>query len=200
MTTGSIGERPDGNGTRSIRIAIADYPAIVRAGIASLLSAQPDMEVLGAGATADECLESLRALRRRTDVLLLVGLGIPGERGSLWLTRSVRDQFPSVPILACGANPDDLTVSQALFSGADGFVNKDVEAGIFVDAVRRAARGEVVLEGVPDSWLGRIADNVEAEVSTEPVLTPREAEVLAVAAEGLTARQIGHRLGVGERT
>src|SRR5439155_8546685 len=172
----------------------------MRAGIASLLSAQPDMEVLAAGATADECLESLRALRRQSGTLLLVGLGIPGERGSLWLPRSVRDQFPSVPILACGANPDDLPVSQAVFSGAAGFVTKDVEAGIFVDAVRRAARGEVVLEGVPDSWVGRIADNVEAEVSTEPVLTQREAEVLAVAAEGLTARQIGHRLGVRERT
>ena len=129
------GEEPG----RPLKIAIADYPAIVRAGIASLLSAQPDMETLAAGATADECLESLRAMRRRSDVLLLVGLGIPGERGSFWLIRSVREQFPSVPILACGANPDDLTVSQALFTGADGFVNKDVEAGVFVDAVRRAA-------------------------------------------------------------
>src|SRR5207249_11538422 len=135
-----------------------------------ILSAQPDMEVVAAGVTADDCLEALRALRIRTGVLLLVGLGIPGERGSFWLIRSVRDQFPTVPILACGANPDDLTVSQALFTGADGFVNKDVEPAAFVDAVRRAARGEVVLEGVPDSWVGRIADNLEAEASTEAVL------------------------------
>jgi DNA-binding NarL/FixJ family response regulator len=183
-----------------LKIAIADYPAIVRAGIASLLSAQPDMEILAAGATADECLESLRAMRRRTDVTLLVGLGMPGERGSLWLIRSVREQFPSIPILACGANPDDLAVSQALFTGADGFVNKDVEPAVFVDAVRRAARGEIVLAGVPDNWVGQIADNVERNVSTEPVLTQREVEVLVVAAEGLTARQIGHRLGVRERT
>ena len=66
--------------------------------------------------------------------------------------------------------------------------------------VRRAAQGEVVLAGVPDSWVGRIADNVERNVSTEPVLTQREVEVLEVAAEGLTARQISHRLGVRERT
>jgi len=200
-TRESLREAPTGEKPgRLLKIAIADYPAIVRAGIASLLSAQADMEVLAAGATADECLESLRALRRRTGVLLLVGLGIPGERGSLWLIRAVREQFPSVPILACGANPDDLAVSQALFTGADGFVNKDVEPGVFVDAVRRAAQGEVVLAGVPDSWVGRIADNVERTVSTPPVLTHREAEILSVAAEGLTARQIGHRLGVRERT
>jgi DNA-binding NarL/FixJ family response regulator len=200
-TEGSLRETPIGEERRRpLRIAIADHPAIVRAGIASLLSAQPDMEILPAGATADECLQSLRALRRRAGVLLLAGLGIPGERGSLWLIRSVREEFPSVPILACGANPDDLAVSQALFTGADGFVNKDVEPSVFVDAVRRAAQGEVVLEGVPDSWVGRIADNVERTVSAEPILTQREAEVLAVAAEGLTARQIGNRLGVRERT
>jgi DNA-binding NarL/FixJ family response regulator len=105
-----------------------------------------------------------------------------------------------VPILACGANADDLTVSQALFTGADGFVSKDVEPEAFVHAVRRAAEGHLVLEGVPDSWVMQIADNVERAASTEPVLTQREAEVLAVAAEGLTARQIGHRLGVRERT
>jgi len=201
IRTDSLREAPTGEEQgRPLKIAIADYPAIVRAGIAALLSAQPDMEVLAAGATANECLESLRAMRRRTGTLLLVGLGIPGEHGSLWLTRAVREQFPSVPILACGANPDDLAVSQALFSGADGFVNKDVEPGVFVDAVRRAAQGEVVLAGVPDSWVGRIADTIELNVSTEPVLTQREVEVLSVAAEGLTARQIGHRLGVRERT
>jgi DNA-binding CsgD family transcriptional regulator len=58
----------------------------------------------------------------------------------------------------------------------------------------------VVLEGVPDTWVATIADNVERSASSEPVLTPRETEVLVVAAEGLTARQIGHRLGVRERT
>jgi DNA-binding NarL/FixJ family response regulator len=134
--------------SRPLKIVIADYPTIVRAGIASLLSAQPGMEILAAGATADQCLEALRGLRRQIDVLLLVGLGIPGERGSLWLIRSVRDQFPTVPILACGANADDMTVSQALFTGADGFVSKDVEPEAFVDAVRRAAEGHLVLEGV----------------------------------------------------
>ena len=53
---------------------------------------------------------------------------------------------------------------------------------------------------MPDNWVGQIADNVERNVATEPVLTQREVEVLVVAAEGLTARQIGHRLGVRERT
>jgi two-component system, NarL family, nitrate/nitrite response regulator NarL len=182
------------------RVVIADHPAVLRAGIASLLSAQADMEVIVSEGSADACLEGLRSLRRHSDLVLTVGLGLPGERGSLWLIRSVREQFPSVPILASAANPDDLTISQALFTGADGFVSKDVDSAVFVDAVRRAAHRDVVLEGVPDTWVATIADNVERSASNEPVLTPREAEVLVVAAEGLTARQIGHRLGVRERT
>lgn len=191
--------RTEGSETR-LRMVIADHPPMVRAGMASLLSAQGDMDVVAAEGSADACLQSLRALRLRSEVILIVGLGIPGAQGSLWLIRSVREQFPGVAILASADDPDDLAASQALFAGADGFVSKGVEPAAFVDAVRRTARGETVLEGVPDTWVGRIADNVERTASTVPVLTPRETEILAVAAEGLTARQIGHRLGVRERT
>lgn len=183
-----------------LRIFVADYPSILRAGIASLLAAQPDMEVLGDEGTPEGCLESLRALRQRTGVLLIVGLGLPGDHGALGLIRSVRERFPGVAILACASSPDDLIVSHSLFAGADGFVSKDAEPADFVDAVRRAARGEVVLAGIPDTWVGKIADNIERSVSKVPVLTDREAQVLTVAAEGLTARQIGSRLGVTERT
>src|SRR5204863_5185949 len=95
---------------------------------------------------------------------------------------------------------DDLAVSRALFAGADGFVDKDVPLTEFVDAVRRTAEGEMVLSGIPQGWLGKIADNVERGASTERVLTDREVEVLSAAAEGLTAREIGQQLGVAERT
>jgi two-component system, NarL family, nitrate/nitrite response regulator NarL len=188
------------HGSPAVRVVVADYPAVLRAGISSLLSAQADMEVVVSEGTADSCLEALRSLRARRDLVLVVGLGLPGERGSEWLIRSVREQFPSIPILASAAHPDDLAISQALFTGADGFVSKDVDSSVFVESVRRAARREVVLEGVPETWVATIADNVERTATKEPVLTPRETEVLVVAAEGLTARQIGHRLGVRERT
>jgi DNA-binding NarL/FixJ family response regulator len=164
------------------------------------LAAQPDMTVVGDEGTDEACLASLRSLRGRTGILLIVGLALPGVQGALGLIRSVRERFPGVSILACASSPDDLIVSHALFAGADGFVSKNIEPADFVDAVRRAARGEVVLSGVPDTWVGRIADHLERRVSTGPILTDREGEILTVAAEGLTARQIGSRLGVTERT
>jgi len=54
--------------------------------------------------------------------------------------------------------------------------------------------------GVPEGWLGKIADGVDNQSHAQSILTEREVEILEVASEGLTARQIGHRLGVRERT
>ena len=70
----------------------------------------------------------------------------------------------------------------------------------FVDAIRRTAQGEVVLEGLPRGAFGEMTESMDRQRAAESVLTEREKEVLTVAAEGLTARQIGRRLGVRERT
>jgi DNA-binding NarL/FixJ family response regulator len=75
---------------------------------------------------------------------------------------------------------------------------------VFLEAIRRTARREVVLEGLPSDWLIPIADGIDRQIDgqkqRESRLTDREQQVLTVAAQGLTARQIGSRLGVRERT
>src|SRR5439155_4365800 len=133
-------------------------------------------------------------------VVVLVGLGLSGSQDAFWLIRTIRDTFPSLVILAMGANGDGMAVSRALFVGADGYVDKNFEPAQFLEALRHAVDGEVVLSGVPTNWLGEIAEGLERQREATPVLTERELEVLSVAAEGLTARQIGNRLGVRERT
>src|SRR5439155_27221073 len=87
----------------------------------------------------------------------------------------------------------------ALFMGADGFVHKNSTPERYIEATRRAAAGELVLEGLPRGALGGIVDQIDSK-SNGPTLTEREQTVLATAAEGLTAREIGRRLGVSERT
>jgi DNA-binding NarL/FixJ family response regulator len=93
-----------------------------------------------------------------------------------------------------------MAISRALFLGADGYVDKNIDPVDFLQTIRQAADGEMVLAGPPNEWVGAIADNLEQRHEIETRLTEREREVLSVAAEGLTAREIAGRLGVRERT
>src|SRR5947209_16688607 len=93
-----------------------------------------------------------------------------------------------------------MAVSRALFFGADGYLHKSAGAELFLESIRRTSRREVVLEGLPADWVIPIADGIDRQKESVSLLTDRERQVLAVAAQGLTARQIGSRLGVRERT
>jgi two-component system, NarL family, response regulator DesR len=179
-------------------VVLIDVPQLFRAGMALLLDGQRDMEVLVDAGRADEALEGIRRMRRRRGVIAVVGLSLTGDRDSFWLIRSLREQFPWMPILASASNATDHAVSRALFAGANGFVNKDCDPGLFLDAVRQTSQGEFVLAGVPEEWAATITE-MQGLVAA-PSLTVREIEVLNVASEGLTSRQIGRRLGLQERT
>ena len=121
---------------RQLGVVLVEPLHVVRAGMLLFISAQEDMEVVAEAASADEAFAAMQGLRRRRDVMVLVSLGIDGPHDAFWLIRSVRDTFPSMSILACGASPDGLTVSRALFTGADGFLDKAVTADEFLTSIR----------------------------------------------------------------
>ncbi len=180
-------------------VIVVDPMPVVRAGLALMIDDRPDMDVLVEAGSAEEALEAIPGIHRST-VCVLVSLGFEGEHDSYWLIRTIRDNFPGVSVLACGANADPLSISRALFSGADGFIDKSSDPVEFLQSLRRGAAGEMVLAGPPTEWVGAIAEGIERRRLVETTLTDREREVLKVAAEGLTARQIASRLGVRERT
>lgn len=184
---------------RRLGVVVVDPLPVVRAGLSLLIGDRPDMEVLAEAGTAEEALRVITRMRR-SRVVVLVGLGLDGEHDAFWLIRTVRERFPALAVLGCGARADPMAISRALFMGADGFVDKNVIPVEFLDALRRAASGEMVLLGPPNEWVGAIAEGIEQRHDVETKLTEREREVLAVAAEGLTAREIAERLGVRERT
>lgn len=192
-------EEGPGAARRRLSVVVVDPLHVVRAGIGLLIDSQPDMAVVVEASAGDEALEKIKGLPRRR-MLVLIGLGLDGERDAFWLIRALRERFPQLAIVGCGANAEPMAISRALFVGADGFVDKTANPDEFIQALRGAAAGELVLAGPPSEWIGSIADRIEIERDIEPVLTVREREVLAVAAEGLTARQIATRLGVAERT
>ncbi len=178
---------------------LVDPLPVVRAALALLIDEPPDMEVLAEAGTAEEALQALARVRRRTGVVL-VSLGVEGEHDAYWLFRTLRERYPAIVVLGCGARADPMAISRALFVGADGFVDKNADPIEFLESLRRAARGEMVLTGPPAEWVGEIARGLERRRDVEIRLTEREREVLSVAADGLTAREIGERLGVRERT
>jgi DNA-binding NarL/FixJ family response regulator len=180
-------------------VIVVEPLPVVRAALALLIGSDPDIDVLAEAGTAEEALEAV-GRTRRSHVGVLVGLGLEGEHDSYWLIRTIRERFPDLSVVACGANADPLSISRALFAGADGFLDKSSDPVEFLQSLGRGAGGETVLAGPPIEWVEQIAEGIERRRLVETTLTDREREVLKVAAEGLTARQIASRLGVRERT
>lgn len=185
--------------SRRLGVIVVDPLPVVRAGLTMLIEDRPDMDVIAETGTAHDGLEIVSRVRR-SRVVILVGLGLTGEHDAFWLIRTLRERFPTHAILGCGANADATTVSRALFMGADGFVDKNIDPVEFLQSLRRAADREMVLAGPQSGAVGQIAEGLERRRDLDVRLTPRERQVLTVAAEGLTAREIGARLGVRERT
>jgi DNA-binding NarL/FixJ family response regulator len=181
-------------------VVIVEPVGIVRASLQMLFSAESDIEVLGESDDAETAFDIVCELKSHARTVVLLALELSGEKDSFWLIRSIRDRFPQMTIIATGTDLDRGAISQALFVGADGFVHKNSAPDRYIEATRRAAAGELVLEGLPRGALGGIVDGFDQQRSTPTLLTERELMVLEVAAEGVTAREIGRRLGVRERT
>lgn len=179
-------------------VIVEPFP-VVRAGLVRTIAGHPGLEVLADVSGAKAAVDAVGGVRR-TRVVVLVAMALAGELDAYWLIRSLRERSPECVILGMGANADPQVVSRALFVGADGFVDKSVEVEEFLSAIERASEHEVVIAGPAAASVGKIAEGIERRRSVSFRLTRREREVLAIAAEGLTAREIAVRLGVRERT
>jgi DNA-binding NarL/FixJ family response regulator len=192
----------NGRGSTSdsmLGVVIVEPFAVVRAGLVRTVAEHRGLEVLADVSGAEGAVEAVDGVRGKRAVVL-VAMGLPGEHDAYWLIRTLRERSPGHVILGMGANADPQVVSRALFVGADGFVDKNVELEEFLSAIQRASGEEVVIAGPAAASVGQIAEGIERRRSVSLRLTRREREVLTIAAEGLTAREIAERLGVRERT
>jgi DNA-binding NarL/FixJ family response regulator len=179
-------------------VVVEPFP-VIRAGLVRTIAEHPGLEILADVAGAEGAMNVLEGVRG-SRVVILVAMGLAGEQDAYSLIRSLRERHPRHVILGMGANADPQVVSRALFVGADGFVDKSLELEEFLSAIQRASEQEVVIAGPAAASVGEIARGIERRRSVSLPLTRREREVLTVAAEGLTAREIAERLGVRERT
>ena len=179
-----------------IRVLVADDQRVVREGLAMLLGLLPGIEVVGAAADGEEAVRMARA--RRPDVVLM-DLRMPRLDG-IEATRRLGEEVPAVRVIALTTYADEPSVLGALRAGARGFLTKDAGADEIRQAVEAVARGEAALDPtVQHHVVTAVAEAAEAPQLPDG-LTPREAEVLTLIAEGLSNQEIARRLVVSQAT
>jgi DNA-binding NarL/FixJ family response regulator len=191
---------PAADTARVINVLIADDHPVVRSGLAGMLAAEPDLNVLGEAENGEQAVAMAAALR--PDVVLM-DLRMPGTDGAAATARLSREQ-PDVRVLILTTYDTDTDILRAVEAGAIGYLLKDASRSELADAVRAAARGETVLAPAAAASLrSRVRTQVGGSAPVRPpspALTAREVQVLELVAEGRTNAEVGKALYIGEAT
>lgn len=175
---------------------LLDDHEVVRRGLADLLQSSGDIEVVGESGSAQEASRRIPALR--PDVAIL-DARLPDGNG-IDVCRDVRAVDSSIKGLILTSYEDDEALFAAIMAGAAGYVLKQIRGTDLVDAVRRVAAGQSLLDpAITTRVLERIRSGVEQprELKT---LTEQERRILEYVAEGLTNREIAGKMFLAEKT
>lgn len=174
-------------------VLLADDQRVVREGLGTLLGLLPDIEVVATASDGEEAVELVERLR--PDVVLM-DVRMPRCDG-VEATRRLRDRSSQTRVIVLTTFADDRSVLDALRAGARGFLTKDAGAEEIERAIAAVVRGEAAIDPAVQHHL---VDAVAATAELPDGLTPREAEVLALIADGLSNGEIARRLVVSEAT
>jgi DNA-binding NarL/FixJ family response regulator len=182
------------------RVLIADDDDLMRAGLVELLTADPGIEIVGQAATGREAVERARRL---TPEVVLMDIRMPDLDG-IAATAALARTAPGARVLILTTFEQDDYIFGALRAGASGFLLKRARPEELLAAVHTIAAGEALLSpSVTRRVIDRMAQQPTPELANQAkleVLTPREREVLALIARGLSNREIAAALAVEEST
>lgn len=177
-----------------INIVIADDHAMVRGGLKQIFATTSDIVVVGEATQSDD----VRDLVRKTKFdLLLLDMKMPGQSG-VDLIRRLHEEKPDLLILVLSMHNETQIVGRALRAGASGYLTKDSEPEVLLQAIRKiAAGGKFIDPGLVDAM---VFDGVEQERPLHESLSEREFEVLRLIVSGTPLASIADSLHVSPKT
>jgi len=179
------------------RIMLVDDHEVVRNGLRAMLEAHDDLEVVAEAGTAADAV--LRARSYKPDVVVM-DVRLP-DRSGVEACRDIRAENPGIHVLMLTSFSDDQALFDSIMAGAAGYVLKQIRGGDLVEGIRRVAAGESLLDpAVTARVLDRVRNPQGDQDPRLARLTPTEARILDMIAEGLTNREIGERVHLAEKT
>lgn len=181
----------------AIRIIIADDHGILRAGLKSLLSADPNLQVVGEAANGEETLRLVNEFKPNVTIM---DIGMPGNEG-LEATRQVIQSSPNTKVIMLTMHEDGAVLQECLRAGAAGYIIKRAVEGELIDAIYAVNRGIIYIHPSLVPLLVARPVTTDAHKSFDPAtLTEREIEILGLIVQGYTNREMGDALNISVRT
>jgi two-component system response regulator DevR len=183
-------------GVVTVRVFLLDDHEIVRQGLRGLIEAEDDLTVTGEAGTAEEALA--RIPPTRPDVAVL-DVRLPDGDG-VEVCREVRSRHPEVQCLMLTSFADDEALFSAIMAGASGYVLKQIRGTDLIDAIRKVAAGESLLDPAVTK---RVLERLRAAPKEDEglaQLSDQERRILDLIAEGYTNRQISESIFLAEKT
>jgi two-component system, NarL family, invasion response regulator UvrY len=178
-----------------IRVLVADDHAIVRRGLKQILTAEPDMSVVGEARDGNEALEFTR--RHACDVVVL-DVSMPGPSG-LEVLKDLKRERPKLPVLVLSIHPEDQLAIRVLKAGGAGYMTKETVPEELVKAVRRVvAGGRYVSSRLAEKMA--IALQTDSDQPRHETLSDREYEVMCLIASGKSVSEIAAQLALSVKT
>jgi NarL family two-component system response regulator LiaR len=183
--------------TTKIRVLMVDDHAVVLQGVRTFLETNPDIEVVGA---VERGREAVRLAEELAPDVALVDMVVPDMDG-VEITRGIQAASPRTRVIIFTSFHGDEYIFPAIRAGALSYLLKDARPGEIAEAIRKAARGEAVLDSrVAARIVGEMQGSGQEQPNPFLLLSERELDVLRLIAAGLSNQEIAERLFIGEST